>query len=166
MLQGQNALITIHPYTLCPSEAIDKATSPHQPPQSRSKLPTTRCYHFSPQSLSLPPFLQLQANIFTSVLYVNYFRRSCIVTTLYISYSIYPDSTRLPADNRSPDPQAPGMPPRNSFTSSFSASDANNEVVCPLRNHDGSNCRKRCSGVSTDIYKQSLNFIPLGLDGC
>ena len=40
------------------------------------------------------------------------------------------------------------MPPRASFTSSFSASDANNEVVCPLRNHDGSNCRKRCLGVS------------------
>ena len=41
------------------------------------------------------------------------------------------------------------MPPRASFTSSFSASDANNEVVCPLRNHDGSNCRKRCLGVSS-----------------
>ncbi|KAI9732776.1 MAG: hypothetical protein M1834_003714 [Cirrosporium novae-zelandiae] len=38
------------------------------------------------------------------------------------------------------------MPPR-SLTSSFSAAaDANNEVVCPLKNHDGSNCRKRCIG--------------------
>ncbi|KAG0650783.1 hypothetical protein D0Z07_2741 [Hyphodiscus hymeniophilus] len=40
------------------------------------------------------------------------------------------------------------MPPRSSLTSSFSVSDANNEVVCPLRNQDGSSCRKRCLGVS------------------
>lgn len=41
------------------------------------------------------------------------------------------------------------MPPRSSLTSSFSAStDANNEVVCPLSNPDGSHCRKRCLGVS------------------
>lgn len=39
------------------------------------------------------------------------------------------------------------MPPRSSLTSSFSISDANNEVVCPLRNQDGSSCRKRCIGV-------------------
>lgn len=38
------------------------------------------------------------------------------------------------------------MPPRPSLTSSFSVSDANNEVVCPLRNQDGSSCRKRCLG--------------------
>ncbi|KAK2750594.1 hypothetical protein FQN57_002665 [Myotisia sp. PD_48] len=38
------------------------------------------------------------------------------------------------------------MPPRPSLTSSFSVSDANNEVVCPLTNNDGSNCRKRCLG--------------------
>ncbi|KAK3698050.1 hypothetical protein LTR37_017166 [Vermiconidia calcicola] len=38
------------------------------------------------------------------------------------------------------------MPPRASLTSSFSVSDANNEVVCPLRNQDGSSCRKRCLG--------------------
>ncbi|EGO52913.1 hypothetical protein GE21DRAFT_1003985 [Neurospora crassa] len=38
------------------------------------------------------------------------------------------------------------MPPRTSLTSSFSITDANNEVVCPLRNQDGSSCRKRCIG--------------------
>ncbi|RYP27295.1 hypothetical protein DL768_011281 [Monosporascus sp. mg162] len=38
------------------------------------------------------------------------------------------------------------MPPRSSLTSSFSISDSNNEVVCPLRNQDGSSCRKRCIG--------------------
>ncbi|KAK9776931.1 hypothetical protein SCAR479_06332 [Seiridium cardinale] len=38
------------------------------------------------------------------------------------------------------------MPPRQSLTSSFSITDANNEVVCPLRNQDGSSCRKRCIG--------------------
>jgi len=38
------------------------------------------------------------------------------------------------------------MPPRSSLTSSFSVSDATNEVVCPLRNQDGSSCRKRCLG--------------------
>ncbi|OCL02621.1 hypothetical protein AOQ84DRAFT_176912 [Glonium stellatum] len=39
-----------------------------------------------------------------------------------------------------------GMPPRSSLTSSFSVSDENNVVVCPLKNHDGSGCRKRCTG--------------------
>ncbi|KAI1828532.1 hypothetical protein F4861DRAFT_6633 [Xylaria intraflava] len=38
------------------------------------------------------------------------------------------------------------MPPRSSLTSSFSITDANNEVVCPLHNQDGSSCRKRCIG--------------------
>ncbi|KAH6648515.1 hypothetical protein BKA67DRAFT_366202 [Truncatella angustata] len=38
------------------------------------------------------------------------------------------------------------MPQRQSLTSSFSITDANNEVVCPLRNQDGSSCRKRCIG--------------------
>ncbi|KAI9887861.1 MAG: hypothetical protein M1823_000383 [Watsoniomyces obsoletus] len=38
------------------------------------------------------------------------------------------------------------MPPRSSLTSSFAVSDAANEVVCPLRNADGSSCRKRCLG--------------------
>lgn len=40
------------------------------------------------------------------------------------------------------------MPPRSSLTSSFSVTDANNEVICPLKNNDGSSCRKRCTGVS------------------
>ncbi|KAF1365113.1 hypothetical protein EJ07DRAFT_161225 [Lizonia empirigonia] len=38
------------------------------------------------------------------------------------------------------------MPPRASLTGSFSVSDENNVVVCPLRNHDSSACRKRCTG--------------------
>ncbi|KAF2130066.1 hypothetical protein P153DRAFT_290167 [Dothidotthia symphoricarpi CBS 119687] len=38
------------------------------------------------------------------------------------------------------------MPPRAPLTGSFSVSDENNVVVCPLRNHDGSACRKRCTG--------------------
>ncbi|KAF1928996.1 uncharacterized protein M421DRAFT_4819 [Didymella exigua CBS 183.55] len=38
------------------------------------------------------------------------------------------------------------MPPRASLTGSFSVSDENNVVVCPLRNHDHSACRKRCTG--------------------
>ncbi|PSR97500.1 hypothetical protein BD289DRAFT_90225 [Coniella lustricola] len=38
------------------------------------------------------------------------------------------------------------MPPRSHLTSSFSITDTNNEVVCPLHNQDGSSCRKRCLG--------------------
>ncbi|KAI1949038.1 hypothetical protein LOZ62_002406 [Ophidiomyces ophidiicola] len=37
------------------------------------------------------------------------------------------------------------MPPR-ALTGSFAVADAANEVVCPLTNNDGSNCRKRCLG--------------------
>ena len=48
------------------------------------------------------------------------------------------------------------MPPRSSLTSSFSAStDANDEVVCPLTNPDGSHCRKRCLGVSAASRSRS-----------
>lgn len=39
------------------------------------------------------------------------------------------------------------MPPKPALTSSFLVStDAENEVVCPLTNQDGSQCRKRCLG--------------------
>ncbi|KAK8181829.1 hypothetical protein IWZ00DRAFT_563964 [Phyllosticta capitalensis] len=38
------------------------------------------------------------------------------------------------------------MPPPRNLTNSFSVSDSTNEVVCPLRNQDGSSCRKRCLG--------------------
>ncbi|KAL8760855.1 MAG: hypothetical protein Q9184_002990 [Pyrenodesmia sp. 2 TL-2023] len=38
------------------------------------------------------------------------------------------------------------MPPKPSLTSSFSASEVDKEVVCPLKTLDGSNCRKRCLG--------------------
>ena len=41
------------------------------------------------------------------------------------------------------------MPPRSGLTSSFSVSDQSHEVVCPLKNNDGTNCRKRCLGVSS-----------------
>lgn len=50
------------------------------------------------------------------------------------------------------------MPPRSSLTSSFSVSDANNEVVCPLRNQDGSSCRKRCLGVSVSALLLLLPY--------
>jgi len=40
------------------------------------------------------------------------------------------------------------MPPKAALTSSFLVStDTENEVVCPLTNQDGSQCRKRCIGV-------------------
>ena len=47
------------------------------------------------------------------------------------------------------------MSPKSALTSSFSVTDANNEVVCPLLNQDGSNCRKRCTGVSRGVFKHS-----------
>ncbi len=50
------------------------------------------------------------------------------------------------------------MPPRSSFTSSFPAADANNEVICPLRNHDGSNCRKKCLGVRSSSCRMPQAF--------
>lgn len=48
------------------------------------------------------------------------------------------------------------MPPRSSLTSSFPTADGSNEVVCPLRNNDGSSCRKRCLGVSLPIVKATI----------
>lgn len=41
------------------------------------------------------------------------------------------------------------MPPRANLTAIFPLADAANEVVCPLKNNDSSNCRKRCFGVRT-----------------
>ena len=41
------------------------------------------------------------------------------------------------------------MPPRlNQGQSSFSVSQESQQVICPLKNQDGTNCRKRCVGVS------------------
>ena len=129
-------------------------------------LPLSRPHLHHPPSfpLSLFPF-QLQAHIFfITVLYVHQ-SFSCIPAK-FNSYipSTDPCATRLAADNRWQTPPAPGMPPRNSFPSSFSTSDVNNEVVCPLRNHDGTNCRKRCLGVSATC--KPLDLIPPGLETC
>lgn len=61
------------------------------------------------------------------------------------------------------------MPPRAPLQTSFSVADVNNEVVCPLRNQDGSHCRKRCLGVSpvvshyTHAYSHSLLLLRLVL---
>lgn len=53
------------------------------------------------------------------------------------------------------------MPPaRAELTSSFSITDTANEVVCPLPNQDGSNCRKRCIGVSSFILITWYSHIP------
>ncbi|KAL1891788.1 hypothetical protein Cpir12675_004829 [Ceratocystis pirilliformis] len=38
------------------------------------------------------------------------------------------------------------MPPRAPLTSTFPASEPTNEIICPLTNQDGSQCRKRCIG--------------------
>ena len=150
-VQGDALYLRAKCMVFCPSRRLSiKLLSPtnHHIPFQASH---NRCLHF--HSKSLPPF-QLQAYIlYVCPLRQFVFEKLSLYPTLYIPG---PDTswTRLAADNRSPDPQAPGMPPRNSLTSSFSATDANNEVVCPLRNHDGSNCRKRCLGVSTDTRKQ------------
>lgn len=48
------------------------------------------------------------------------------------------------------------MPPRAPLQTSFSVADVNNEVVCPLRNQDGSHCRKRCLGVSLVVSSYHL----------
>lgn len=40
------------------------------------------------------------------------------------------------------------MPPKTNLQGSFMVSnDAENEVICPLNNQDGSACRKKCIGV-------------------
>ncbi|KAH0268094.1 hypothetical protein KCU91_g9632, partial [Aureobasidium melanogenum] len=38
------------------------------------------------------------------------------------------------------------MPPKLNHTSNHHASDPDNEVVCPIKSADGSNCRKKCLG--------------------
>jgi hypothetical protein len=58
-----------------------------------------------------------------------------------------------PRRRRRPPTTAPvrAMPPRAPLQTSFSVTDVNNEVVCPLHNQDGSHCRKRCLGVSPAV---------------
>lgn len=50
------------------------------------------------------------------------------------------------------------MPPRAPLQTSFSVTDVNNEVVCPLRNQDGSHCRKRCLGVSLVLSRYTTCY--------
>lgn len=52
-------------------------------------------------------------------------------------------------------------PARAELTSSFSITDTANEVVCPLPNQDGSNCRKRCIGVSHPLFSLGIPVRPL-----
>ncbi|KAL9084415.1 MAG: hypothetical protein Q9159_005249 [Coniocarpon cinnabarinum] len=50
------------------------------------------------------------------------------------------------------------MPQRSSLTGSFATSaNEQNEVVCPLKNNDGTLCRKRCFGVSVRAQKRSFS---------
>ena len=57
------------------------------------------------------------------------------------------------------------MPPKPSLTGSFQVSnEAENEVICPLNNQDGSLCRKKCLGVRVfpvhiDCETVGLTFI-------
>ncbi len=57
------------------------------------------------------------------------------------------------------------MPPKPALTSSFLvSSDAENEVVCPLLNQDGSQCRKRCIGVrflSSPTARLAVTLTPI-----
>jgi hypothetical protein len=55
------------------------------------------------------------------------------------------------------------MPPRAPLQTSFSVADINNEVVCPLRNQDGSHCRKRCLGVSLAVSLSLYLYTMLAL---
>lgn len=82
-----------------------------------------------------------------------------------------------PRDHHHPPPRRrgrpPQMPPRNSsaLQNSFAVSDADNVVVCPLKNHDGSSCRKRCFGVSPRLPPSGCgsplrhSFTDVGGDG-
>lgn len=54
------------------------------------------------------------------------------------------------------------MPPKSGLTSSFSVSDQTFEVVCPLKNGDGTSCRKRCVGVCAFSIQQWLAFHVIG----
>jgi hypothetical protein len=54
------------------------------------------------------------------------------------------------------------MPPRAPLTGSFSVNEENNVVVCPLRNHDGSACRKRCTGVSLPSRRRCIPHVMPG----
>jgi hypothetical protein len=47
------------------------------------------------------------------------------------------------------------MPPKaNQGQSSFALAPDQQQVVCPLKSQDGSNCRKRCLGVSNESLSQ------------
>ncbi|KAI0443962.1 hypothetical protein F4803DRAFT_512796 [Xylaria telfairii] len=70
-------------------------------------------------------------------------RRSIVDITSTREKSLFRDSGLGTASHVSG--SHPNAPP-SSLIPSFSKTDANNEVVCPLLNQDGSSCRKRCIG--------------------
>lgn len=73
----------------------------------------------------------------------------CVATLPHFSclLAVVASCSHRAAHNSSPC----AMPPRAPLQTSFSVADVNNEVICPLRNQDGSNCRKRCLGVSLAV---------------
>lgn len=88
--------------------------------------------------------------------FLSFLLPSVILTFFFflLPFPFFP-SPRPRHRKEGPPPHTCSMPPRSSLTSSFSVTDANNEVVCPLKNNDGSNCRKRCLGVS-DSFQPPL----------
>ena len=50
------------------------------------------------------------------------------------------------------------MPPKLN-TSNHHSSDPDNEVVCPIKSADGSNCRKKCLGVRLPISSLCFCFV-------
>jgi len=119
------------------------------PPQLRS--PPVE-HQATPKRLRKQCFEQLAAHVLAAPVQLD----PAFCPPLIRPPSVLPPLTvcRPPSTLCRPPPVRPGclqlgMPPRSGLTSSFSVTDANNEVVCPLKNHDGSSCRKRCIGVSS-----------------
>jgi hypothetical protein len=96
-----------------------------------------------------------ETDVQVSCLSLNFTFEACI-STIESRFQVAPIALFFHTPPTAPlGPSMLGMPPRTGLTSSFSVSDANNEVVCPLKNHDGSSCRKRCLGVSYTIASMS-----------
>jgi hypothetical protein len=51
------------------------------------------------------------------------------------------------------------MPPKLNHTSNHHTADPDNEVVCPIKSADGSNCRKKCLGVRLPISSLCFCFV-------
>jgi hypothetical protein len=138
LLARRSATHPLHNSERAPVAPLSSPQDPRRRPLDSSRQPR------APSQLSSSPLAVLHAYRARGA--------ACLCVALgTLHFSCCLLACLLSPPHRPPQLDLCAMPPRAPLQTSFSVADINNEVVCPLRNQDGSHCRKRCLGVSLAV---------------